>query len=751
MPILNGRQSLKTLQSYCLTGRGRLVGIRIWPSALAQGLILTMLFGLSLVSVGGARGRPLEGGLVKSIAIDPTTPDTIYVGTLGGGVFKSTDGGVSFVSSSVGLTGNAILALVIDPGNSSHLWAGVHSTIEGRGVGHSLDGGNSWSMLNAGLADLSVVGFVFDQAGNIYAKTDESMGGNQGRFYRLTGEVWQEVQVTSPAYFGAFQASPMAMASAGGTEGLFAVAGGDFLRSSDGTTWETISNVFANQAYSLAMDPGNKDVVYTGTLNEVMKSINGGTTWTAVGPPGFLVRSLALAPTDPNTIYVGSLNGSVFKSQAGGGDFVDTTAGTPLETLDILSLAVSPVDASTVFAGTFGGGLFKSTNGGSSWAASSTGIWAVVSGLGFDGTAAGGGIPPLYAGTVGQGVFKSLDRGQTWTDANGDLPTGFPRRVFSLLVHPSVANTVYIGTDSNGVYRTSDGGQTWVRLGSAALGVVLELLFLDPGPPAKLITASMWGRIASFTEGDADWTIAQRFSVTFDATGLVVDPSNPLVLFAGNLSSNSIIKSTDGGLNWVELTPTGLPQGGVLSLLAQPAARGTILLAGTSGNGLYRSTDGGLTWQAAGSGLPSEGIFTMVADPGNSSVLFAGTESKGVYMSGDGGVSWAPLQSSSGSITRSMSFEPQNPGVIFAGTGWGVVETSTTPLATPTPTGQLVDTPTETATPAATGSPTVTPVSVGAPGGSSQGLGILWFVLALVLVLAGKRGFSLAGKDETGS
>ena len=90
-----------------------------------------------------------EGGIVRSLAIDPITPSTLYAGT-DGGVFKSTDGGENWVNT--GLTDSTIFSLAVDPATPSTLYAGTYR----EGVFKSTNSGGTWSAINTGMTDISL-------------------------------------------------------------------------------------------------------------------------------------------------------------------------------------------------------------------------------------------------------------------------------------------------------------------------------------------------------------------------------------------------------------------------------------------------------------------------------------------------------------------------------------------------------------------------------------------------------------------
>ena len=87
----------------------------------------------------------LYGGIIGSLAIDPTNSQTIYAGTYGGGVFKSTDGRAHWTQINSGLTNTDVESLAIDPTNTQVVYAGTYG-----GVFKSTNAGVSWKAINSG-------------------------------------------------------------------------------------------------------------------------------------------------------------------------------------------------------------------------------------------------------------------------------------------------------------------------------------------------------------------------------------------------------------------------------------------------------------------------------------------------------------------------------------------------------------------------------------------------------------------------
>ena len=116
-----------------------------------------------------------EGYAQQALAIDPSSPATLYAGEYGGGVFKSSNGGTSWSASSSGLTNLGVLCIVIDPSNTANLYVG---TAKG-GVFKSSNGGASWGASNTGFPNTDVRALVIDPSNpaTLYAGVDSPGSG----------------------------------------------------------------------------------------------------------------------------------------------------------------------------------------------------------------------------------------------------------------------------------------------------------------------------------------------------------------------------------------------------------------------------------------------------------------------------------------------------------------------------------------------------------------------------------------------
>src|SRR5713101_1314700 len=142
-------------------------------SLLVSLLILGCLSRADMVSAQpgtwSSTGGP-EAGNVSALAIDSQTPTTLYVGTYGGGVFVSADGGGNWSARNTGLTTLRVQAVAIDPVTPTTLYVG---TFGGGVLFRSADGGASWSARNTGLGYFSVSAVAIDPLtpATLYAAT----------------------------------------------------------------------------------------------------------------------------------------------------------------------------------------------------------------------------------------------------------------------------------------------------------------------------------------------------------------------------------------------------------------------------------------------------------------------------------------------------------------------------------------------------------------------------------------------------
>ncbi len=235
----------------------------------------------------------------------------------------------------------------------------------------------------------------------------------------------------------------------------------------------------------------------------------------------------------------------------------------------------------------------------------------------------------MYVASASGGLWKSTTRGQTWTNLTDDWPVS---TFGDVALAPSDADVVYAGTGEqnnrqstswgNGVYRSDDGGASWRHLGLEETRHVgkIEIHPTDPDVAYVAALGNLWAPnpergVYRTRDGGATWDRVLFVDESTGAVDLVMDPSNPDVLYAatyqrqrrawgfnGGGPGSGIHKTTDGGESWTELT-NGIPDGdkGRIGLaLAHSDPRVLNALVETADDettGTYRSEDGGATWR----------------------------------------------------------------------------------------------------------------------------------------------------------
>jgi photosystem II stability/assembly factor-like uncharacterized protein len=372
------------------------------------------------------------------------------------------------------------------------------------------------------------------------------------------------------------------------------------------------------------------------------------TEWTWAGPDGGSVYSLALHPGNPDVLYAGTWTG-VFKSVDGG-----ATWRLPVEprweSTPVFEIAVVPSQPAPLYA-VMGNDLFKSTDGGDHW----TDVGQSIRPVRRVKVTPGG---VVYA-CAGGGVFRSSDGGATWQGLNRGLPE-LGRSVQALEIDPSRPERMFAGLDQ-GLYRTTNGGARWTPVGGAALaGGVIDVA-VSPAAPQTVYAATTAGVVRSF-DGGATWSLGQ---VLPSVAVVAAHPSQPQTVYAG--TGNGVFKSTDRGKSWV-LAGEELAGQPIAALEIDPA--GTLWAGGTSGlrlGGVFRSTDGGAHWTFRSRGLSASNLEVLKADPHTPGTLFAGGNF-GLLRTRDRGLHWTVLPIPPGTPVSDVEIDPVNPSIVYAAT-----------------------------------------------------------------------------------
>ena len=359
------------------------------------------------------------------------------------------------------------------------------------------------------------------------------------------------------------------------------------------------------------------------------------------------VLALVIDPSNPATLYVGTIEGGVFKSSNGGASWSASNTGLP--STDVHAMAIDPWNPATLYAGIDsgglfngvlnGGGVFESSNGGASWSASDTGLITTSDTAVFALAIDPSNPATLYAGkNDGSGVFKSSNAGANWSASNTGLPdpsSAGNSYVRALAIDRSNPATLYVGTAFGyGVFKSTNGGATWSASNTGLTATEVLALAIDPVNPANLYAGTFLegssGGVFKSINGGASWIASSSGLTATQVNALAIDPSNPATLYAGT-GSGTVFKSINGGASW---QPTGVATAGSLS----PSAA----LAGGAGftltvNGSNFVTGSVVQWKGSNRTTSFASATQLTASISASDVASAGTAQVTVFNPTPGG------------------------------------------------------------------------------------------------------------------
>ncbi len=560
---------------------------------------------------------------VDSVAFDPQRPEVAFATMNGGGIARSVDAGLTWQTSSAGLSDPNVYGLVVHP-QLSQL---VYATNDAGQLVRSLDGGKSWSELPVP-GGLDVFAPVAVDPALIYVGTDAGLF-----LSRDQGDTWRRVEGGGLPPFYSVQALAvdakdprLLYAGIRHSRGF-----GLWVSQDAGRSWSRRLHGVPDQLF---VDPQRSGTVYLLKRGYLQRSRDQGATWevyfdvTATGSFDGVAVGLVFDPHHARIAYVLSYDGpdyqtepALYKTTDDGSHWQALSAGLPGSFFPN-SLAASP--AGPLLLGSSDGsasGLYRSDDGGASWgAAGAVLVNTTVVALAF------GARGTIFAATgdsasTSFSVARTRDDGATWYQV-----LQLPAPPTALAIDPSNPDTLYVGAlgagyDPQVLWKSSDGGDTWAPL---------------PYP--------------------------QALSSGIGVTDIAVAPFDSQVVY---LAAHGLYRSGDGGQTWEE---TSLPTTDFVSVALAPAQRGTVWAVGQ--NGVYKSTDAGQTWSEL---LSSELNFTYLAvepAPSDPNVVWVVGQSF-IYRTPDAGATWQRYPGLLGpnyfafSSFRPLAVDPSDPSSIF--------------------------------------------------------------------------------------
>lgn len=652
------------------------------------------------------------GGRVRSILIDPANTNNIYVGSVSGGIWKSTNGGVSWNPTKDAGPNLVIGCMAMDPTNSNIIYAGTGEgyfnidALRGAGVLKTTDAGVSWTLLTNFATPNPTFSYYY--INKIVVRPDNPnivLAAMLGGIWRTTdaGVSWTKLNVPSvSARCTDLVASPSNADIMYAAFGLFSTDG-IYKTTNGGNTWSKLTNGLPPVSdnfirMSLAISQSNPNVVYTcisdsnSFTHSIRKTTDAGASWTTVTTPmdntpnvngshlggqGWYNNVIAVDPSNANIVYTGGIN--LFKSTDGGLSWmrISDGYGAPFVHVDQHAIAFDPVNPTIVYFGN-DGGVFKSTNGGTSFSSMNDGLGIAQ----FYSGAVHPSAELYYGGTQDNGTLKTASAGSSLWQVVFGGDGGFTAVDFTT---PTTVYTEYVYLSFQ---KSINSGLNWTRMmtgiptagGSQADGTSDRCSFIAPfemDPSNSQVLVAGTYRVYRTTNGATSWT-----PISPDLTGagasstisaLAIAKSNGATMYAGTsggpFDSAKIWVTTNTGTNWTQLTKAPLPNRYVTSIAVHPTNRDSAILtySGYGGGHIYRTTNRGGTWTNISGDLPDVPVNKVIVDPANPNLhLVVGTD-LGVFESINGGANW--VQRNSGLANVSVQdLDLRGDGIVFAAT-----------------------------------------------------------------------------------
>ncbi|MFZ0465155.1 MAG: hypothetical protein WAL78_05575 [Candidatus Acidiferrales bacterium] len=630
---------------------------------------------------------PYRAGRVTSVAGIPGDVSTYYFGTPGGGVWKTTDGGVVWKPIFDAEHVASIGAVTLAPSDSNVIYVGTGEQTQGNGVYKSTDAGATWT--NIGLTETHYINSVLVDPRNpdivlVGAMGDSTASENRG-VYKTTdgGKTWKKVlyedNMTGIADMTLDPNNPRVVYAAlwhPRERVFFAPAGGPtpgpdawiYKSTDEGSTWKRLdADGMPSDKWGrtgIAVAPGNHGRrVYAIVDEGLYRSDDAGANWRQITKDPRVVGNsyfsrVFVDPKNADMVYL--VQTCLYRSTDGGQTF-EAYKGAP-DGDDYHVLWIDPQNSSRMFLG------------------------------------------------VDQGAIISLDGGKSWTTWYNQ-PTG---QLYHLSADDQFPYIIYASEQDSGsvaIPSRSDFGRIRDRDVFSPDGYEFGYIVEDPAHPYFVFSDGAPGTIVRLdrrtNQAMTVFVAGLKYHVSSNAP-LVFSPEDPNTLYFG---AQYVLETTDGGMNWSEASPdlavrpevkaTGTtgrrpgPRNGVISALAPSPISSNVMWAGTTngliqmtrdGGGtwqnvsppelgdrslvsiveashfdagsayaavddandlrphLYRTHDYGKTWQETDGGFPELGIARVIReDTERKGLLYAGTET-GVFVSFDDGDHWQSLQ-----------------------------------------------------------------------------------------------------------
>ncbi|MBK8464726.1 MAG: hypothetical protein IPL32_02760 [Chloracidobacterium sp.] len=647
-------------------------------------------------------------GRVSAIAVHPTNPDIVYVGTAQGGLYRSLNGGTTWTPLMDNTLTLAIGAVAISPSDPTTIFVGTgESTLCGSGcyIGVGL-----YRITNA---DTTPV-------------ISDALNKNAANADVFTGRAISEVLVHPTDPNVVFTATTVGVAGIGGTTSGAVLPALGLYRTTNAMsanpTFTKLSLGISDRSITdIVMEPANPNRIYTGVLGVAgtdggvyssANALDAAPTFTqllATSATGNQSRVELAHATSTLTVYAasGQGNGSVYKSMDGNPfTLVSNTGFCNPQCFYDIAIAVDPTDANKVYLGGSPALVFgRSTNGGTSFASSSSGLHVDTQAI----AVAPSNPNIVYFGSDG-GIWRTTNVSASpivWTTLNN---TTFSATQFmGISVHPTDRNYTLGGTQDNGTQFLAPDGLEWIRSdgGDGGFSVIDQTAPNTTNVVAyhtyfnQSNTQIGFARaLTTVPPGDPNWS--QFFGCGSGAIANGIVCSDPVLFYApmvggpsvsgsiGNtlyFGTNKLYRSTDQGATMTVVGSAGISAR--ISAIAIAPQNDDIRLVGTSGGAVLLQTAPGantLTTVTGAIASSARYVGRTAIDPTNANIAYVTLNGFGLS---DGRHVWKTTNLLSGSPTwvasgngipdtpvNAFVIDPLDTNTLYAGSDIGIFKSS---------------------------------------------------------------------------
>ncbi len=685
---------------------------------------------LKRISVKGSdlhwveRGPGNISGRTRGIVIDPDDPTarTWFVGSVGGGVWKTTNAGESWINLTPQLPNLATSTIAMAPSNHNVLYVGTGEgfynvdEIDGTGIWKTTDKGETWQQLESTTDPKkfkNIMRIVVNAEDENIVLAASGLGFNGGalssKIYRSTdgGETWNAVLATGSNNIEQIVADPVnpdIYYATVNTVGVYKSLNG-------GKTWQKYSNGISKVGrLELAVSPVDHNRVYISAQggkkgSTFYYSTDGGKNWTGIEPrydwlggQGWYDNTIAAHPYDVDVCFVGGV--SLWRVELTGvesiqmisiadgyGQYGGKNRNVHVDHHNIVIVKTDTLNKEFMLVNGNDGGVSYSTDGGDSFTQPCNGYNTTQ----FYGVDKKNGADEYVGG---------MQDNSTWRSPSGVSADSLSQWIFQWGGDGYEAdwnykdpNKILVSSQYNNVARSLDGGKTY----HSVVGTVDDV-GSDKAPFFTKIAKSKQDADLVFLMGSSGvwrssdfgstWRLVKLSGGSFGGTStfsqIKISLADPQYVWVGsNLNpTGGIFVSTNGGFNFTKTNGyTEVSMGRLTGLATHPFNPKTAYVTFSFADApkILKTTDLGQTWHdisgfgtsdESSTGFPDVAVYSLLVMPYDTTIIWAGTEI-GIFETTDNAQSWHFLESNLPAVAV-YDMEIVNDQVIIATHGRGV-------------------------------------------------------------------------------